>query len=105
MQQVIIDNYAYNKFQEARVPMCIRLFGQSRSRWSDHASDLHEELPEASTIDGGSRSTSVERDVDLRPLTDDECLLCVPIMHGFDFHDKKWCKIIRYMSWVSTDIF
>lgn len=38
-----------------------------------------------------------KRDEDLRPLTDDECLLCLPTMKGFDLQDKKWRKTMHIM--------
>jgi hypothetical protein len=38
------------------------------------------------------------RNEDLRLLTDDECLLCIPTMKGFDVQDKKWGKQTRLLA-------
>lgn len=37
-----------------------------------------------------SGETKLERNEDLTPLTDEECLLCTPWVHGFDLKAKDW---------------
>lgn len=33
-----------------------------------------------------------KRNENLKPLTDDECMLATPRVKGFDLHGKEWCK-------------
>ncbi|KAJ4354401.1 uncharacterized protein N0V89_006137 [Didymosphaeria variabile] len=44
-----------------------------------------------------------QRNEDLKPLTDDECLLAVPRVKGFDLQGKEWCLVnvddIRDPEW------
>jgi hypothetical protein len=48
-----------------------------------------------SSSEKGSRtrvSSKLERNEDLRPMTDIECILAVPRVKGFDLNEKEWCK-------------
>ncbi|KAI0411236.1 hypothetical protein F5X98DRAFT_380959 [Xylaria grammica] len=97
-RRVIIDNYAYHRFKDHRVPTYARLGGQSFTDDSspdseDDAQTAIQGLPLSPSRTRKGRSLDSERKEDLRPLTNEECLLCVPTMKGFDVQEKKWQNI------------
>ncbi|KAI0547031.1 hypothetical protein F4679DRAFT_378080 [Xylaria curta] len=97
-RRVIIDNYAYHRFQGDRVPPYARLGGQSSisdngSEHTGYTEDAIQELALWPSRTERVRMIHRERNEDLRPLTDNECLLCVATMKGFDVQEKKWNDI------------
>ncbi|XXH05437.1 hypothetical protein Hte_011864 [Hypoxylon texense] len=106
-RRVMIDNYAYHRFQDNHLPSYEKLRGHSpgsessSSTGSDsedsdseyHVEDATQGLLLSPSHTGRVRSIHSERNEDLRPFTDDECLLCVPMMKGFDVQEKKWNDI------------
>ncbi|KAI3318849.1 hypothetical protein HD806DRAFT_511148 [Xylariaceae sp. AK1471] len=98
-RRVVIDNYAYYRFQEGHVPTYAKLHGQSpvdeqSSDYDDNGREgFLQALARSSSRTRKVRSSHNDRQEDLRPLTDDECLLCVSTMKGFDVQEKKWHDI------------
>ncbi|KAI1206536.1 uncharacterized protein F4807DRAFT_438357 [Annulohypoxylon truncatum] len=97
-RRVIIDNYAYHKFETGHVPTYTKLSGQSPTDEDSSDSEDHVEVGTRGLSDLPSHITRAsptqsERNEDLTPLTDDECFLCVPTMKGFDVQEKKWHDI------------
>ena len=41
---------------------------------------------------GNPTASKMERNENLRPMTDKECILAVPRLKGFDLLSKEWCK-------------
>lgn len=56
-----------------------------------------ESLPQEHTIPTGNtqivdKKRDKGRNEDLRPMTDEECLLANPVVKGFDLKARQWCK-------------
>ncbi|KAI1129809.1 P-loop containing nucleoside triphosphate hydrolase protein [Nemania abortiva] len=100
-RRIIIDNYAYYRFKRRRVPTYARLAGHSDSE--DRSEAAIQGLSRSPSDTGNVRSIHSERNEDRRPLTDDECLLCVPTMKGFDIQEKIWNNVqvedIENITW------
>ncbi|GAW23561.1 hypothetical protein ANO14919_131280 [Xylariales sp. No.14919] len=97
-RRVIIDNYAYHRFQGYRIPTYARLGGRSSAdNYSPDSEDDFQAAIQGLSLSpshtGKGRSLHSERKEDLRPLTNEECLLCVPTMKGFDVQEKEWQDI------------
>ncbi|KAI0195492.1 hypothetical protein F4808DRAFT_440382 [Astrocystis sublimbata] len=91
-RRIIIDNYAYYRFHEGSVPKYARLCNQSSS--NERSSDSESSVEASISSVNGARLMQKERVEDLRPLTNYECLLCVPTMKGFDMQEKKWKDVL-----------
>lgn len=74
---------------------------QHKSQDEDEEEEDEEVSEDDDDEEGSGKDTPAEsegsddksqRNENLRPLTDDECLLAVPRVKGFDLQGKEWCK-------------
>ncbi|GAP87251.1 putative AAA family protein [Rosellinia necatrix] len=107
-QRVIVDNYAYYRFHDGRVPVYKRLGDRSSANEYNLYSEGYADaairgLSPSSHRTGMVRSIHSERSEDLSPLTDNECLLCISTMKGFDVQGQKWIDVhvdsLKSISW------
>ncbi|XXH01333.1 RasGAP protein [Hypoxylon texense] len=82
--RVVVDAFAYYRCQKQIPPSLPRLVNDEDAEPGTGASGL---LPEPKDAELG------ERHEDLRPLTDDERLLAVPLVRGLDLATKTWCRL------------
>lgn len=55
--------------------------------------DSEDDDGEKTPAEGDEVDDKSKRNEDLKPLTDDECMLAVPRVMGFDLQEKEWCKL------------
>ncbi|KAI0380663.1 P-loop containing nucleoside triphosphate hydrolase protein [Hypomontagnella monticulosa] len=93
--RVIVDAYAFYHCQEV-VPPTLH---QSITPETDSEEGSDDDVEESTLGDD-------DRHEDLRPMTDEECILAVPRVKGFDLRTKQWCQLnvddLRETTW--TDI-
>ncbi|KAI1392918.1 P-loop containing nucleoside triphosphate hydrolase protein [Hypoxylon trugodes] len=80
--RVIVDAHAFYHCQE-KVPPTLR-------RAANPELSAEEDVKVALSL-VKKRSGDDERREDLRPMTDEECILAVPRVKGFDLRTKQWC--------------
>ena len=123
--RVIVDAFAYHKLQgdsdEAPPPLRLfpvkvkeKLLSLMKVVEDDEDSDATSETG-TSESDKSSSDTSderpknpitaeIERNEDLRPMTDFECILAVPRVKGFDLDTKEWCKDLPPLRYMRTSV-
>ncbi|KAI1300822.1 P-loop containing nucleoside triphosphate hydrolase protein [Xylaria venustula] len=116
--RIIVDAYAYHQVQNQVAPNLFRLdrsrqaFESSSQVYESMAEDKHRRRSSRSSLSSSSSSSSgsdntehddiderdkyqhrnMNRNEDIVPLTDLECVLAVPRVNGFDLIAKEWCK-------------
>ena len=123
--RVIVDAFAYYKLQgdsdEAPPPLGLllgkveeKLRGLMNVVEDDADSDATSETgtseseePSSDTSDKRPEdpiTAETERNEDLRPMTDVECILAVPRVKGFDLDTKEWCKNLPPLRYMRTSV-
>ncbi|RSL61419.1 hypothetical protein CEP51_013638 [Fusarium floridanum] len=93
--RVIVDAFAFYHCQDDMPPTLLR--GGNVTDDESESGDT-----EATSV-VGDKAGNLTRHEDLSPLTDEQCLLAVPRVRGFDLETKKWCQFniddIRDPEW------
>jgi hypothetical protein len=80
-ERIMIDAGAYYKFEkELKFPSYAELDEIGRLNW---AQSMNRESTKEET-------EGIIAEADLGPLTDDQCLICLPTVHGFNIENKEW---------------
>ena len=123
--RVIVDAFAYYKFQgdseDAPPPLGLllvngkeKLPGLMNVVEDDADSDATSETGTSGSDKSSSDSSDerpknlitaeIERNEDLRPMTDIECILAVPRVRGFDLDTKEWCENLPPVQYMRTSV-
>lgn len=84
-ERTVIDARAYHKFSGNSFPRFAKLSEIGRLTWAQSMNRY------SSSYDG---DVDAPMEIDLTPLTDGQCLLCVPTVKCFNIESKKWGKSI-----------
>ncbi|KAL1599765.1 hypothetical protein SLS60_007569 [Paraconiothyrium brasiliense] len=110
----VVDAHAYYFCQSEVAPKLVDsiLGTPGQKNDDDDDDDDEEDSDDDYVVEDGGKDTPAEteanndksqRNENLKPLTDDECLLAVPRVKGFDLQGKEWCLVnvddIRDPEW------
>ena len=98
----MVDAHAYYFCQNTVAPKLSENILQEAKKQDEQNDDVEDDLMEDEDDENdsgedtppeseGSEDKS-KRNENLKPLTDDECMLAVPRVKGFDLQEKEWCK-------------
>lgn len=106
--RVIIDTYAWNRFQPNSQVSVSTFEAKSNSTNAGAAEDSDdddddEDYDNLSSEEDGNRSSAPVKAKNPRPLTDDKLLLCTSTLKGYALKNKKWMTFsienVKEMKW------
>ena len=98
----VVDAHAFYFCQSKVAPKLAESILDASNQEEEEEEEDEEDEDEDESDDESGKDTPAEsegiedkgkRNENLKPLTDDECMLAAPRVMGFDLHEKEWCLV------------